>query len=86
MALDDDILEAVDTRIQKYIHDLKFDKTAIGVIKQNNLDGSYQVEINDVETKVFARDGLTLNINDVVCVRVLNNNYSQKYIDCKRPF
>ena len=86
MSVNDLLLEAIDIRIKEYVSNLKFDKTVIGVVKSINANGSYQVEINGAETSIMSIDGLALNVNDVVCVKLIQGNFSQKYIECKRPF
>lgn len=79
------ILDSIKILLDKYKQNLQFNRTVYGVIKEDNLDGTYIVTINDSDTTLKAFDGLSLSKDDVVVVMVNNNNYSDKFILCKRP-
>lgn len=63
---------------------LKFDYTLIGkVISIASDNKSCMVEINGSESKCLIRDGVSFSVNDVVMVKVMKNNYSDKIVDGK---
>lgn len=70
--------------IDKKIKELKFDYTLTGRIKTVN-SNNYTVTIDDYDTDIKARLGLSLQVGDLVYVRVIQGNFSNKFIDCKVP-
>lgn len=95
------LFKAIDILIDSKIKELKFNWTETGVIKKDNNDGSYEVSYGVPEyvseesddqgsfiekTKTLpAITGMKYEIGDVVYIEVVNNDYSFKYIKCKRP-
>lgn len=81
------LLEIIDLMIEERFKTLsKFNYYIEAVVKTNNPDGTCNIEHNEqVLNNVKKRTGLTLAINDVVLVCVVNGNFSNKFIDLKRP-
>lgn len=80
------ILDAINNLIKKALKTAKFDYTFSGKILTDNGNGTYDVLYNDQTlNNVKSKDGLSLLVNDIVYIRVVQNNFSEKYIDCKRP-
>lgn len=78
------LLESIEMMVEENAKRLKFDYTITGkVISENN--GVYTVLYNDSELQIKAREGLTLNTNDIVYIRIIQGNFSEKFIDCKKP-
>ncbi|MBZ4664471.1 MAG: hypothetical protein JG776_2189 [Caloramator sp.] len=80
-----DFVKSLNKYIQKLIGEAKYNKTEFGVIIGTNQDGSYKVKINDNIHNIYAVEGLNLAVNDIVLIEIANNNFSFKYIKCKRP-
>jgi len=50
------------------------------------VDGTYNLTYNgDTLTNIKTREGLTLIVGDIVYICIVNGNFSEKFIDCKRP-
>jgi hypothetical protein len=79
-----DIFKAIDIIVSEKLRKLRFDYTIEGCITGINDDGSYKVKINGQNSNIKARDWLSLNIGEIVYIKVVNGNYSFKFIDCKR--
>lgn len=63
----------------------RFNYYVSGKVVKVNSDGTYDVDINGETSILRAREGLNLSIDSVCYVMVVNGNYSEKFIDCKRP-
>lgn len=82
--LSEKLIESIELMVQESADRLKFDYTITGkVISENN--GVYTVLYNDSELQLKAREGLVLQTNDIVYIRVVQGNFSEKFIDCKKP-
>jgi len=80
------ILNTIERRIRKNIKKLKFDYTITGkIISFDSSNNSYNVLYNGTELQVKAREGLNLQPNDLVYIRVVRGDFSEKFIDCKKP-
>jgi len=79
------LLSTLSKLIDEKLKHLKFNRTQDGIITGTNVNGSYQVKMNDTIYNIYAVDGLVLTTNDAVLVEIINNDFSFKYIKCKRP-
>lgn len=81
------ILDAIDKMIHERFKKLsKFNYYIEAKIETVNEDGTYDIEFQETVLKnIKAREGLTLNVGDIVLVTIVNGNFSNKFIDCKRP-
>ncbi|MDI9215994.1 hypothetical protein [Clostridium tertium] len=84
--IQEEILKSVEVLVDSKMKNLKFNYYVEGKIVAVNSDSTYNVKINGDTEKLKARQGLTLNVNDVVLVLVPNGNTSFKFIDIKRPY
>lgn len=76
------IIDAIKAQVNEKIKNLQFDKTCYGkvvTIRDNICD----VEINGEITQCKIRNGLQINVNDIVLVRLINNDFSNKFVDAK---
>lgn len=80
------LMESIDILIAERLKELHFNYYIEGVITEDNLDGTYDVRINNEISTLYAREGLSLQVNNIVMILVINNNYSQKLITMKRPY
>lgn len=78
------ILDTINIRVNELFKNLKYDYTLTGRIKTVNAN-DYVVTINDYDANIRARQGLSLQVGDLVYVRVIQGNFSNKFIDCKVP-
>lgn len=78
-------VKSLNKYISKLIREAQFNKTEFGVIVGANQDSSYKVKINDNIFNIYAVEGLNLAVDDIVLIEIINNNFSYKYIKCKRP-
>lgn len=86
MRIQDEIYKTIDIIIGERFKSLPYNYCLEGTIMADNGDGSYQVEIYDSISTIKPIDNSkTYNVNDVVFVLVINNNFSNKYILCKKP-
>lgn len=82
--LGEKLLESIEIMILENADKLKLDYTITGkVISESN--GIYTVLYNGEELNMKARDGLMLSSGDIVYIRVVQGNFSEKFIDCKKP-
>ncbi|MSU01928.1 hypothetical protein [Tissierella pigra] len=80
------LLDSIDTKLQEFGKRLKFDYTVTAkVLSLNESTNTYTVLYNGSELQIKAREGLTLEPNDLVYIRVIQGNFSNKFIDCKKP-
>jgi len=85
MKYENNILDAIDILIAKRLENLKYNYYLDGKILVDNLDGTYDVQINGETSVLKARAELTLVANDLVLVCVVNGNFSNRFIDLIRP-
>lgn len=58
------------------------DKTIKGVIDAINGDGTVNVKINgEISENVRVRNGLTLQVGNIVLVKLIQGNFSKKRVD-----
>lgn len=79
-----ELLKAVKTMITNTITTLKFNYYIEGVIVTDNLDGTYEVNINGEIFTLQARENLTINVPEVYWICVVNGDFNKKYIIEKR--
>lgn len=80
----ENILKTIDILLEEGFRQVRFDYTITGKVLSVN-GNIYTVQYNDSELEVKARDGLTLQTGDIVYIRVVQGNFSEKFIDCKKP-
>jgi len=83
--LNDAIYESVNKIFEERIKKLSFNYCVEGQIRQINSNGTYDCIINGQIQTVYAMNGEIYARNDIVYILVINNNYSNKYILCKKP-
>lgn len=80
------ILDTIDIMIQERLKKLSFNYYIEAKIETINNDGTYNIEWNGtVLNNIKSRDELILNVGDIVLICVVNGNFSNKFIDLKRP-
>lgn len=81
------ILDSIDLLIEERFKMLSKGNYYIEAsILSNNIDGTCDIEFNEQTlSNIQKRSGLSLDINDVVLVCIINGNFSNKFIDLKRP-
>jgi hypothetical protein len=80
-----DILDAIEILIDKKLSKLKFDYTIDGVVTNVKPNATYEVSINQDLLDVKAINNQTYSIGDIVIIQVSKNDFSNKWILCKRP-
>lgn len=78
----EELLQAVDILIKKRLETLGYDYTKTGVVKSIS-DNTCIVEIDGSESKCKIKNGISISVGDVVIVKIINNNYSNKIVDGK---
>lgn len=79
------LLEAIDIKFKAFQSNLKFDCTITGkVLSFDEITNDYTVLYNGAELQVKSREGLTIRPGDIVYIRVIQGNFSDKFIDCKK--
>lgn len=64
----------------------KFNYYMEAKIVKKNADETFNIELNeDILPSIKARSGIVLNVGDIVLVCIVNANYSNMFIDLKRP-
>ena len=76
------IVDAIKIQVNEKIKDLQFDKTCYGKVVAIR-DDVCDVEINGEMTQCKIRNGLQISVNDIVLVRLINNDFSNKFVDAK---
>ena len=76
------IVDAIKIQVNEKIKDLQFDKTCYGKVVAIR-DDVCDVEINGEMTQYKIRNGLQISVNDIVLVRLINNDFSNKFADAK---
>lgn len=62
------------------------DKTITGkILSYSSSTKTYTVQYLDSEIQLKSRDGLTLNTGDIVYIRLVQGNFNERFIDCKKP-
>jgi hypothetical protein len=81
------ILDTIDIMIQERFKELaKFNYYIEAVVLTSNPDGTHNIEFNgQTLANINKRADLSLTIGDIVLVCVANGNFSNKFIDLKRP-
>lgn len=82
--IQESILSTIDYLLSNKLKSVKFDFTERGKVVSISSDKtSCDVEINGHVFTCKIRNGISISVNDVVLVKVLNNNYSDKIVDGK---
>ena len=76
------IIDAIKIQVNEKIKDLQFDKTCYGKVVAIR-DDTCDVEISGEMTQCKIRNGLQISVNDIVLVRLINNDFSNKFVDAK---
>lgn len=77
--LEDKLLEAMKIIAESKDKELPFDYTVRGKVVEIN-SNTCIVDINGEEYKTYVLDGINININDIVLIKKINNNDSEKII------
>lgn len=84
--IQNEMLKAINIKIKSMISNLSFNRYIEGrIISIDTVNKKCTVKINDNESTMPYRAGLTLAIGDVVMIMIPNNNFSAKFVDLKRP-
>lgn len=82
----EELLEAINILVQGGFKNLKFSRHVEGTIMQVNANNTYDVLIDgEITNNLKAIDNKIYKRGDVVKILIVNNNYSEKYIDFKKP-
>ncbi|OBR90725.1 hypothetical protein CLRAG_33730 [Clostridium ragsdalei P11] len=82
----EELLKAVEKMIEEKRKRIDYCRTVYGIVRQCNIDGTYDVEINSCTQKIYSMDNAKYSVgNVVVCLVLDNRNYSNKIILCKKP-
>lgn len=72
--------------VREYLNTQKnlfeYDKTVFGIVDTIN-ETTATVSANGSTMQCAIKDGISINVGDVVIVKIPNNNASRKYIDGK---
>ncbi len=84
--IQNEMLKAINIKVESMISNLNFNRYIEGrIISVDTTNKKCTVKINESESTMPYRDGLALNIGDVVMIMIPNNNFSAKFVDLKRP-
>lgn len=85
--IEKNLIETIDLMIHERFKKLStFNYYIEAVIETDNGDGTYNIEYNgQILNDIKSREGLSLVVGDVVLVCIVNGNFSNKFIDLKRP-
>lgn len=85
--MQEEILNTVDIMIEKRFNQMfKSNYYIEATVKKINAGNTFNIEYQEaVIPNVKKRDSLTLSVGDVVLVCVVNGNFSNMFIDLKRP-
>jgi hypothetical protein len=85
--IENNLLETIDLMIHERFKELTKSNYYIEAsITKNNGNSTYNLIYNDSPLlNIKARQGITLQVGDIVLVCVVNGNFSNKFIDLKRP-
>lgn len=75
-------IEEIKLLVDKKTKTLKFDKTIEGKVVSINNE-ICEVEINGEIFECKIRNDLQIDVGDIVLIKIINNDFSNKYIDAK---
>lgn len=80
-------LNAIDVMVQERFKELaRFNYYIEATVISVNDDETCDIDYNEnLLSKVKFRSDLTLQVGDIVLVCIVNGNFSNKFIDLKRP-
>lgn len=78
----DAIIDFVRNYVDEISDTLKYDKTCLGKVKTIGTTTA-TVDVNGQTITCRIKDGITISTNDVVIIKIPNNNKNLKYIDGK---
>lgn len=81
MSASKDLIDSIKIIYDNNIKNASFDKTYNGKISSVNTNGTYNVTINGVEYTNIKTMGGTCSLNELVKIRIPQNNYNNMYID-----
>lgn len=84
MKYENELYKTIEIVTSKMLKKLGFDITLTGVVNEVGT-GQYLVSYNDTQQWIKARDGLVLDVGNIVYIRCVKGNLSEKFIDCKKP-
>lgn len=77
-----ELLDAIEIIVDGKLKRLKYNYYMLGVVSSvDNVKKEYKVNMNGNYFTLKARQGLIVNVNDVVYVCIANNDFSNKFID-----
>lgn len=76
------IIDFVQNYVDEIADTLKYDKTCMGKVKTVDTTTA-TVDVNGQTITCRIKDGITISTNDVVIIKIPNNNKNLKYIDGK---
>lgn len=84
--IQEQIYKAIDKITDSKLSSLSFNRYIEGrIVSIDTTNKKCTVKINESQSIIPYRDGLTLAIGDVVMIMIPNNNFSAKFVDLKRP-
>ena len=83
MSIQDEIIDAVETIVKKYLSKQKLSQDVATVVTAISGD-KYKVEINNSEYWVKNGVGINLNVGNQVWVHIPNNSLKDMFIMAKR--
>lgn len=82
--MQDYILEAIEIVVKEEMRKLRFNYYIEATVLSINIDSTYNVSFNNnTLPNVRAREDLKLQIGDNVLVCIVNNDFSNKFVDQK---
>ena len=79
------IFEAIDSLVQERLKQLKYNYVVEGKITEVISPTTFKVEIDDFEHIIKSINEITYVLDDIVYILIMNNDFSNKFILCKRP-
>lgn len=75
-----EIIESIDFLIEQKLANASFDKTKIARVLKVNDDNTYDLMLDGIEMSKVKSKGGVCGVNEVVDVKIPQNNYSKMYI------
>ena len=80
------LLESIDILVKENNKNQKFNRTEEGKITEVISSNTYNVNIKNNVYQIKTINSEVYNVNDLVLILILNNNFSRKVILGKNPF
>lgn len=82
----ENLLKAFQIMLEEFKRKLNRDYTIIGkIVSYDETNNIYTVLYNGAEIKVKAIEGLALQPDDIVYIKVVQGNFNEKFIYAKKP-